>query len=65
MRSRSFGMISLGAVWAMTLLVGCGDGTDVAVAKVPPVTPEPAKPTKAFPRKASHSPAILPGSESP
>ncbi len=46
-----------------TTFVGCGSSTDVKLADVPPVTQEPPKQTKAFPKKATHSPAVLPGSE--
>ncbi len=48
------------------VLSGCGDGTDVKLAKVPPVAPAPEQPKPADPpRKVkgpSGSPAVLPGS---
>lgn len=53
----------LAATVAIACSVGCGDGTDVSLAKVPPVAPETQQPAKPFPKRATHSPAVLPGSE--
>lgn len=47
------------------LLAGCGSGTDVPLAKVPPTTSAPAAPEKKsknrIPKNAQFSPATLPG----
>jgi len=53
----------LAATAVLIPLAGCGESTDVPLAKVPPVAPSTAapKPTPA-PKGAPRSPDVLPGS---
>ncbi len=48
------------------LIPGCSDGTDVAIAKVPPVTetPPPSTTPSKLPKNLKSSPAVLPGADS-
>lgn len=66
MKMRLFGRTPGVPVLAACLLTGCGDGTDVKLADVPPTTPatsESAKPApnSRVPKNAKFSPSVLPG----
>ncbi len=66
MKAKSTWIGICGLAFAVSLVAGCGDGTDVTLAKVPPGTPAPSvpqKPSLRIPKNAVHSPEVLPGSE--
>ena len=64
MKAIKAGMGICGLALSLTLAVGCGDATDVSLAKVPPVTPgapETPKQPPRMPKNAVKSPDVLPG----
>jgi len=62
MKATSAGIVVCGLFFA-SLVVGCGESTNIPLAKVPPVTPTAPEKVAPFPKNAVHSPAVLPGSE--
>ena len=59
MRLRTSRVWSSGVGLVLLWISGCGDGTEVTLAKVPPVTPAPKvdlKPNKRIPKNARFSP---------
>ena len=66
MKSNSFRWALGVPALAACVLAGCGDGTDVKLVDVPPVTPATPQPAKSqatsrIPKNARFSPTVLPG----